>query len=446
MARRALPVALVAFCVPGVVGAQPRTADEEPVAEAVVRGQRPRRELTVVPVSREEVQRIPGSFGDALRSIQNLPGVARAPFLSGSLIVRGSAPADTLVLVDGTFLPAAYHFGGLGSTIATEMLDRLDFYPGNFSARFGRATGGVVDVGLRPPLREGARASVHLGVIEAGAFVEAALSSTVSIASSARFGWLGYFASPIVAAVTGTAAFFGYWDYQTQADWRPTGRDRLRVAVYGSGDSVGVQTRNGGSNGVGLGYHLVQLSWSRRFDARTDLSVALSTGWNGLAVTDRPSAMSTRPENRVALDSVPTHVRVAATRAEQGMAVDTWCQTPCALYLRPGEHVVWTGAPSVMDAVTRVRVGEAALTLRVRAPLRSDWQRGRNVLVGGVGLASVAGIFLAFSPLEVTGGSPTGPETIAVGAAVGAIGAALIVYGLRVMGAQRPGAEITRAE
>ncbi len=315
MVRRALLVALVAFSVPGVVWAQPRTTDDEPVAEAVVRGQRPRRELTVVPVSREEVQRIPGSFGDALRSIQNLPGVARAPFLSGSLIVRGSAPADTLVLVDGTFLPAAYHFGGLGSTVATEMLDRLDFYPGNFSARFGRATGGVVDVGLRPPLREGARASVHLGVIEAGAFVEAALSSTVSIASSARFGWLGYFASPIVAAVTGTAAFFGYWDYQTQADWRPTGRDRLRVAVYGSGDSVGVQPRNGGSNGVGLGYHLVQLSWSRRFDARTDLSVALSSGWNGLSVTDRPSASSMRPENRVALDSVPTHVRVELTRS-----------------------------------------------------------------------------------------------------------------------------------
>ncbi|MFK5282723.1 TonB-dependent receptor plug domain-containing protein, partial [Lacticaseibacillus paracasei] len=87
------------------------------------------------------------SLGDALRSLQNLPGLARAPFLSGSLIVRGSAPGDTQVLVDGMPLPLLYHFGGLSSTIPTNMLDRIDFYPGNFSARFGRAVGGVVDIG-----------------------------------------------------------------------------------------------------------------------------------------------------------------------------------------------------------------------------------------------------------------------------------------------------------
>lgn len=292
----------------------PPRADEDPGDEAVVRGRRPRRELTVVPVTREEVRRIPGSFGDALRSIQNLPGVARAPFLSGSLMVRGSAPADTLVLVDGTFLPAAYHFGGLGSTVSTEMLDRLDFYPGNFSARFGRATGGVVDIGLRPPMQQGARTTFHLGVIDAGAFTEVALSPTVSAAVSGRFGWLGYLASPIIAAVTGNAAFFGYWDYQGVVDWRPTTRDRVRFAAYGSGDSLGIAQRDGSGQGVGLGYHLVQVSWSHRFSARTDLSVAVSSGWNGLSVTQRPRPGGPPPDT-VSLDSLPTHVRVELTHA-----------------------------------------------------------------------------------------------------------------------------------
>lgn len=288
--------------------------DEEPPDEAVVRGRRPRREMTVVPVSREEVRRIPGSFGDALRSIQNLPGVARAPFLSGSLMVRGSAPADTLVLVDGTFLPAAYHFGGLGSTISTEMLDRLDFYPGNFSARFGRATGGVVDIGLRPPMRQGARTTFHLGVLDAGAFTEAALSPTVSAAASARFGWLGYLASPIVAAVTGNATFVAFWDYQSTVDWRPTSRDRLRFAAYGSGDSMGIQQRDGSGTGVGLGYHLVQVSWTRQFSARTNLSVAVSTGWSGLSFTERPRPGGRAP-GTVSLDSLPTHVRAEVTHS-----------------------------------------------------------------------------------------------------------------------------------
>lgn len=282
--------------------------------EATVRGRRAGREVTVVPVDREEVRRIPGSFGDALRSIQNLPGVARAPFLSGSLMVRGSAPADTLVLIDGTFVPAAYHFGGLGSTVATEMLDRIDFYPGNFSARFGRATGGVVDLGLRQPVREGTRTTVHLGVLDAGAFTESALSRTVSVAASARFGWVGYLMSPIVAAVTGTAAFFGYWDYQSQLDWHPTSRDRLRVAVYGSGDSLGVSQGDTSSQGVGLGYHILQVSWHRRLLSRTRLDVAVSTGWNGLSVTQRTGESDAMSDNEsVRLDSVPSHVRVELT-------------------------------------------------------------------------------------------------------------------------------------
>ena len=116
-----------------------------------MQGERPPREVTRRTLERREINRIPGTSGDALRSIQNLPGVARPPGLAGLLIVRGSAPQDTAIFVDGTEVPLIYHFGGLSSVIPTELLDRIDFYPGNFSARYGRVMGGIVDVGLRSP-------------------------------------------------------------------------------------------------------------------------------------------------------------------------------------------------------------------------------------------------------------------------------------------------------
>ena len=277
---------------------------------------RRRRDMTVVPVSREEVQRAPGTFGDALRSIQNLPGVARAPFLSGSLIVRGSNAADTLVLVDGTFLPSAFHFGGVSSTIATEMLDRLDFYPGNFSARFGRATGGVVDIGLRAPIRTGSRTVVHLGVIDAGAFTEAALSPTLSVAASGRFGWLGYITGPFIGLATGTHDFVGFWDYQLTVDWHPSTRDRVRVSAYGDGDSFGFRDAGGTSTiGIGLGYHLAQAQWTHRFSASAELVTAFSTGWNGLHVsnTDVGPDGAVAQGTTVTLNGVPVHVRSELT-------------------------------------------------------------------------------------------------------------------------------------
>ncbi|MEJ7728865.1 MAG: TonB family protein [Polyangiaceae bacterium] len=123
--------------------------------EVTVRGQRPPREVTKRTLERREISRIPGTNGDALRSLQNLPGVARPPAIAGVLLVRGSGPADTQTFIDGTPVPLIYHFGGLSSTVPTEMIDKIDFYPGNFSAQYGRVMGGIVDVGLRAPNDDG---------------------------------------------------------------------------------------------------------------------------------------------------------------------------------------------------------------------------------------------------------------------------------------------------
>ncbi|HZO14339.1 MAG TPA: TonB family protein, partial [Polyangiaceae bacterium] len=128
---------------------------EAGVIDIVVRGSKPPREVTRRSIERREIDRIPGTKGDAIRSIENLPGVARPPAIAGVLIVRGSAPFDTQTFVDGIYVPIIYHFGGLSSVVPTELLDKIDFYPGNFSSRYGRAMGGIVDVSLRSPRTDG---------------------------------------------------------------------------------------------------------------------------------------------------------------------------------------------------------------------------------------------------------------------------------------------------
>ncbi|MBW2278798.1 MAG: TonB family protein, partial [Deltaproteobacteria bacterium] len=129
-----------------------RLEAESALYETVVRGRRPPREVTRREVTRREITRIPGTGGDALRSIQNMPGMARAPGISGALIVRGSSPGDTSVYFDSIPMPLLYHFGGLTSVINSDLLESIDFYPGNYSARYGRATGGIVDVYPRAPM------------------------------------------------------------------------------------------------------------------------------------------------------------------------------------------------------------------------------------------------------------------------------------------------------
>ncbi len=126
-----------------------------PPLEIEVKGERPPREVTKRTLDKAEIALIPGTNGDALKSLLSLPGVARPPPLSGNLAVRGSAPGDTPVFVAGTNIPILYHFGGLSSVIPTELLEKIDFYPGNYSAMYGRGTGR--DGGHRHPRAEEGR-------------------------------------------------------------------------------------------------------------------------------------------------------------------------------------------------------------------------------------------------------------------------------------------------
>lgn len=123
----------------------------------------------------EIARTLPGSQGDALKAIQNLPGLARASFGGAALIVRGGAPEDTRVFLDGNEIPQLYHFGGLTSVVATEMLQSIDFLPGGFGVRYGRALSGVVDVETRPA-HERRSGIVDADIFDASAFVEGAVS------------------------------------------------------------------------------------------------------------------------------------------------------------------------------------------------------------------------------------------------------------------------------
>ena len=95
-----------------------------------------------------------GTQGDALKVIEDLPGAARtSPIGGGLLVIRGSDPVDSLVFLDGLYLPLLYHFGALSSTVNPDLLEAIDYVPGNFSVAYGDMIGGLVSASSRP-LRE----------------------------------------------------------------------------------------------------------------------------------------------------------------------------------------------------------------------------------------------------------------------------------------------------
>lgn len=214
---------------------------EDGVIEIVVRGEKPPREVTRRTIDKKEIERIPGTNGDALKSILSLPGVARPPAIAGILLVRGSAPQDTQVFVNGVFVPLVYHFGGLSSVVPTEMLEKIDFYPGNFSARYGRVMGGIVDVGLRSPRNDAFHGMVQLDLIDARAMVEGPIPWTDNkwtFAAAGRRSWLDAWLGPVLeASGAGVSQAPRYYDYQFMVE-RKWDTGRFRTSFYGSDDGL----------------------------------------------------------------------------------------------------------------------------------------------------------------------------------------------------------------
>src|SRR4029079_19757423 len=144
--------------------------------ETVVEGEREVLEVTRRTVRRQQMTSVPGTFGDPIRVIQTLPGMQRAPFGLGLLLVRGSNPDDTGIYVDGHEVPSLFHFLGGPSIFNAEMLDSLDLYPGGFPARFGRHHGGRVALELRPSKSDGVHGSAKVDFIDSGGYVRAPLT------------------------------------------------------------------------------------------------------------------------------------------------------------------------------------------------------------------------------------------------------------------------------
>jgi TonB family protein len=278
------------------------SAELEEGFAVTVRGERPPREVTRRTLERREIDRIPGTSGDALRSIQSLPGVARPPGLAGLLIIRGSAPQDTEAFIDGATMPLIYHFGGLSSVVPTELLDKIDFYPGNFSARYGRRMGGIVDVSLREPDtsctgpygaptdRRGCyHAMAQVDLIDARFLVQGPLGPVEgwTFAAGARRSWVDAWITPVLEeAGAGVTSAPVYWDYQVIAETKPARNARLSLRAFGTEDRLKIVIKDpfasdpalGGNLTFGTAAHRVQALYEDKLSSDVELRTMFAVG------------------------------------------------------------------------------------------------------------------------------------------------------------------------
>ncbi|MCU1278530.1 MAG: TonB family protein / TonB-dependent receptor, partial [bacterium] len=251
---------------------------------STVRGQRAVVEAVEQTLSGDELRRIPGTQGDTLKAVQNLPGVARSPFGGGLLVVWGSSPQDTRTYVDGVYIPTLYHFGGLRSTVNSEMVQSLQFLPGGYGAEHGRGLGGVIEVETRKPREDGFHGFVQLDLIDGSLMLEGPLTKTLSFAVAARRSWIDAFL-PIFTTNNFQLSPV-YYDYQMKVRWKASPRDDVDVFLFGSDDVVNLIAKGSADPTLQAQfhshtyYHRILARWLHRFASRATLTVTPSIGYD----------------------------------------------------------------------------------------------------------------------------------------------------------------------
>lgn len=229
----------------------------------------------------EEIKKIPGTQGDALKAVQTLPGVARAPFGAGQLIVWGSAPGDTRTYVDGVFIPTLYHFGGLRSTVSSDLIQSLEFTPGGYGTDYGRGLGGVVELETRRPKTTGYHGDIDLNLIDGSLLIEGPITKNLSFEAAARRSWIDVFL-PIFTSNDFQLAPV-YYDYQAALRWKASVRDDVDVMFFGSDDAIKLQLKNPDPDlsaqfAQHSYYHRALVRWVHRFLGGAVLTVTPSIG------------------------------------------------------------------------------------------------------------------------------------------------------------------------
>jgi len=253
--------------------------------ETVVEGGREVIEVTRRTLERRQLTTVPGTFGDPIRVIQTLPGLARTPFGAGFLIIRGSNPDDSGVFIDGHRVPLLFHFLGGPSILNPEFLERIDLYPGGFPARFGRSIGGIVAVETRSAKSDGIHGAVDVDLLDSGGYLRVPVGKHGAFAIAGRRSYLDLMLSLFVPdQEPGNTLIVVpvYYDYQARFDYDFEREGKASLFLIGSADTLDVLSEDANAEeslSLNSAVRFFRLIGSYRRPTLGGLNLTLSPAW-----------------------------------------------------------------------------------------------------------------------------------------------------------------------
>lgn len=213
------------------------------VYETTIYDQAEKRDDRTRSTKAKELVQMPGSFGDPIKAIQNLPGVNRPQGISSQVAIEGAAPGDTRYLLNGHEIPLIFHFGGFTSVLFPEVLDSVEFLAAGYGPEYSRALGGQIGGTIRSPRRDRTYGLAFVDLFQAGALLEGNLGTNGGFFLGVRQSYIGQVLKA-AANASGRESDFNltlapsYADQIAVFEHSPTPRHFLRLTALRSSDTL----------------------------------------------------------------------------------------------------------------------------------------------------------------------------------------------------------------
>ncbi len=143
-----------------------------------------------VTVTPREMKLLPSSGGepDIAQYLQVVPGVVFTGDQGGQLYIRGGAPSQTGILLDGITIYNPFHSIGLYSVFETDAIRNVDIQTAGFNAQYGNRTSAIVDVRTKDGNKNRLSGKVSASPVMARAMLEGPLAKAKKEVSESSLG------------------------------------------------------------------------------------------------------------------------------------------------------------------------------------------------------------------------------------------------------------------
>lgn len=208
-----------------------------------------------------------GGEPDIAQYLQVMPGVVFTGDQGGQLYIRGGAPVQNKVLLDGMIIYNPFHSIGLFSVFDADIIRNADVYAGGFGAQYGGRISSIMDITTKDGNKKRIAGKVAASPFGAKLLLEGPFkkytetsSSTISYIVSAKTSYLPTTSKALYRYIDPEGLPFSFNDYYGKVSFNASNGSKLNLFGFDFNDKVSykaLQDMNWQSFGGGGNFLLV---------------------------------------------------------------------------------------------------------------------------------------------------------------------------------------------